>query len=73
MDKGSVFASHRVPGAVGGPDATGIDALVVPQIEEVDYRAFRALIKLLPSSYDAWRNYHEPALRKRGADAGSRS
>jgi hypothetical protein len=47
----------------------GIDALVVPQIEEVDYEAFRTLIKLLPRSHGAWRNYHELALRKRGAGA----
>jgi hypothetical protein len=46
-----------------------IDVLVMPQITEADYAAFRGLIKLLPRSYDAWRNYHDVALRKRGADA----
>jgi len=46
-----------------------IDVLVMPQIQEVDYAAFRSLIKLLPRSYDAWRTYHDVALRKRGADA----
>ena len=47
----------------------GIDALVVPQIEEEDYEAFRTLIKLLPRNHGAWRNYHELALRKRGVAA----
>jgi hypothetical protein len=46
-----------------------IDMLVMPQIPEGDYDAFRSLIKLLPRSYVAWRMYHEVALRKRGADA----
>jgi hypothetical protein len=46
-----------------------IDVLVMPHIEEWDYEAFRTLIKLLPQSYGAWRNYHELALRKRGAAA----
>jgi hypothetical protein len=47
----------------------GIDALVVPQIEEADYAAFRGMIRLLPPSYDTWRLYHDMALRKRGAGA----
>jgi len=47
----------------------GIDALVVPQIEDADYDAFRSQIKLLPHSYNALRTYHDNALRKRGADA----
>ena len=47
----------------------GINALVVPQIQEADYAAFRRLIKLLPPDYQTWRMYHEIALRKRGADA----
>jgi hypothetical protein len=46
-----------------------IDVLVLPHIEEGDYDAFRTLIRLLPRSYGAWRNYHELALRKRGAAA----
>jgi hypothetical protein len=46
-----------------------IDVLVLPQIEEADYAAFRTLIKLLPQSYDAWRMYHDVALRKRGTAA----
>jgi hypothetical protein len=46
-----------------------IDVLVMPQIEEGDYEAFRTLIKLLPRSYGAWRNYHELARSKRGAAA----
>jgi hypothetical protein len=46
-----------------------IDVLVIPQIHEADYVAFRSLIKLLPSSYDVWRTYHDIALRKRGAGA----
>jgi hypothetical protein len=46
-----------------------IDVLVMPQIEEADYDAFRTLIKLLPRSYAAWRTYHDLALRKRGAGA----
>jgi hypothetical protein len=46
-----------------------IDALVIPQIRETDYTAFRGLIKLLPHSYEAWRMYHEIAVRKRGAAA----
>jgi hypothetical protein len=41
----------------------------MPEIRETDYPAFRALIKLLPASYDAWRMYHNVALRKRGAGA----
>jgi hypothetical protein len=46
-----------------------IDVRVIPQIPEDDYDAFRSLIKLLPSSYDAWRTYHDVALRKRGEGA----
>jgi hypothetical protein len=41
----------------------------MPEIREADYPAFRALIKLLPASYDAWRIYHIVALKKRGARA----
>jgi hypothetical protein len=46
-----------------------IDALVIPQIREADYAALWGLIKLLPRNYEAWRTYHEIALRKRGAGA----
>ena len=46
-----------------------IDVLVVPQIEEADYPAFRSMIKLLPRNYTTWRTYHDLALRKRGASA----
>ena len=46
-----------------------MDVRVMPQIEEADYDAFRALIKLLPSSYGVWCAYHDQALRKRGAEA----
>jgi hypothetical protein len=47
----------------------GIDARVVPRIQEADYAAFRSLIKLLPPNYQTWQMYQEIALRKRGADA----
>jgi len=46
-----------------------IDVLVIPQIQEADYAAFHSPIKLLPSSYYAWRTYYGIALRKRGAGA----
>jgi hypothetical protein len=46
-----------------------IDALVVPHFGKADYNAFRDVIKPLLRSYEAWRNYHELAHRKRGADA----
>jgi hypothetical protein len=46
-----------------------INVLVMPQIQEADYAAFRSLIKLLPRNYEGWRNYHDAALKKRGADA----
>jgi hypothetical protein len=46
-----------------------IDALVMPQIREADYAAFRALIKLLPRSHNVWCTYHDIAMRKRGVDA----
>jgi hypothetical protein len=46
-----------------------IDVLVMPQISEADYDAFRSQIKLLPRNYSAWRMYHDAARRKRGADA----
>jgi hypothetical protein len=46
-----------------------IDVRVIPEIAEADYAAFRSMIKLLPPSYDAWRLYHDMALRKRGNDA----
>ena len=46
-----------------------IDVRVIPQIEESDYAAFRSVIKLLPRSYEAWRRYHDLALKKRGAAA----
>jgi hypothetical protein len=45
-----------------------VNKRVVPKIEAGDYRQFRTMIKALPRDYEAWCDYHNMALAKRGAD-----
>jgi hypothetical protein len=58
---------RKACGPCEAPIFQRIDVLVMPQIQEAEYAAFRSLIKLLPRNYEAWRMYHDVALRKRGA------